>query len=82
MATDYDSWHEIKDVVSVQVIMTTLRNNIELSKRIIKLAVSRIAKVRSCECASALAHAIVTDPALIPTARKEELMPIIGKYIK
>jgi 5'-methylthioadenosine phosphorylase len=82
MATDYDSWHETKDVVSVEVILTTLHNNIELSRRIIKLAVSRIAKLRHCECAGALAHAIVTDPALIPPERKVELAPIIGKYLK
>ncbi len=82
MATDYDSWHEAKEVVSVNTILTTLRNNVELSKRIIKLAVGRVARERRCACASALDHAIVTDPALIPAARKEELRPIIGKYIK
>jgi 5'-methylthioadenosine phosphorylase len=82
MATDFDSWHETKDVVSVEVILTTLRNNVELSKRIIKLAVGRIAKLRRCECASALAHAIVTDPTLIPPERKRELAPIIEKYLK
>jgi 5'-methylthioadenosine phosphorylase len=81
-ATDYDSWHESKEVVSVDMIFKTLRQNIELSKRIIRLAVGKIGEKRECGCASALEHAIVTDPKLIPAERKKELGPIIGKYIK
>ena len=81
-ATDYDSWHESKEAVSVDVIFRILRQNIELSKKIIGLAVTKISQNRECGCASALEHAIVTDPALIPPERKRDLAPIIGKYIK
>lgn len=81
-ATDYDSWHESKEVVSVDVIFRILRQNIELSKRIIKLAVGKVSEKRECICAEALKNAIVTDPKLIPAERKKELAPIIGKYIK
>ena len=82
MATDYDSWHETMENVSVDVILGTLRRNVEMSKRLIKLAVGRVAEHRHCACASALSGAIVTDPKLIPAKRKKELAPIIGKYIK
>ena len=81
-ATDYDSWHESKEVVSVDVIFRILRQNIDLSKRIIRLAVGKIGEKRECGCASALKNAIVTDPKLIPAERKKELAPIIGKYMK
>jgi 5'-methylthioadenosine phosphorylase len=80
-ATDYDSWHESKEVVSVDVIFRILRQNIELSRRIIKLAVGKINEKRGCGCAGALAHAIVTDPTRIPPERRKELAPIIGKYV-
>jgi 5'-methylthioadenosine phosphorylase len=80
-ATDYDSWHESKEVVSVDVIFRILRQNIELSKRIIKLAVGKVGEKRECSCVEALKNAIVTDPKLIPEERKRELAPIIGKYI-
>jgi len=80
-ATDYDSWHESKEVVSVDMIFKTLRQNIELSKRIIKLAVGKIGEKRECRCATALKNAIVTDQKLIPEERKKELRVIIGKYI-
>ena len=81
-ATDYDSWHESKEVVSVDVIFKILKQNIELSKNIIRLAVGKIGNKQECGCAEALKNAIVTDPKLIPPGRKRELAPIIGKYIK
>jgi 5'-methylthioadenosine phosphorylase len=80
--TDYDSWHEYKEPVSVEMIVGTLQRNIELSKRIIRLAVSRIPDKRDCVCASAMRGAIITTPGMIPAERKEELKLIIGKYVK
>jgi 5'-methylthioadenosine phosphorylase len=81
-ATDYDSWHETKEVVSVDAIFRILRKNIELSKRIIELAVTKLGVQRECGCQGALEHAIVTAPALIPAERKRDLAPIIGRYLR
>lgn len=81
-ATDYDSWHESKEVVSVDMILKTLHQNMEVSRRIIKLALGKIGEKRECGCAGALKNAIVTDPKLIPPERIIELAPIIGKYVK
>ena len=80
-STDYDSWHEDEEPVSVEMIISTLQRNIELSKKIIRLAVGRLPATRDCLCASAMRGAIVTDPALIPAAQKQKLGLIIGKYI-
>jgi 5'-methylthioadenosine phosphorylase len=44
-------------------------------------AVSRLPYERTCECASALKHAIITRPDCIPGTVKRELAPIIGKYL-
>jgi 5'-methylthioadenosine phosphorylase len=81
-ATDYDSWHETKEIVSVDMILATLRGNIELSKRIIRLAVAKLSSERRCACSDALKNAIVTDPKLVPADVKQKLSPIIGKYLK
>jgi 5'-methylthioadenosine phosphorylase len=43
--------------------------------------VAALPKVRSCKCGSALAHAILTDPAKVPAATKEKLRWILGKYL-
>jgi 5'-methylthioadenosine phosphorylase len=58
-----------------------MRDNIDMAKKIIRLAAPRIKDTRSCECASALSTAIVTDRDRIPVQKKEQLKLIIGKYI-
>jgi 5'-methylthioadenosine phosphorylase len=79
--TDYDSWWEPGQPVTIDVILNVLRQNIDTAKKIIKLAVSRIAEERNCGCATALKIAIVTNPALIPAEQKKKLDLLIGKYI-
>ncbi|MFH1003829.1 MAG: S-methyl-5'-thioadenosine phosphorylase, partial [Chloroflexota bacterium] len=81
-ATDYDSWHETEETVSVEAILSTLRQNIALSRKIIRLAVGHIAGERRCPCATALQGAIVTTPEAIPPAQKQKLGVIIGRYLK
>ena len=81
-STDYDSWHEEETPVTVDMIISTLRSNMELSKKIVKLAVGRLPEMRKCACSMALQNAIVTDPAAISPDRKKHLELIIGKYIK
>lgn len=79
--SDYDSWHETREPVSVDVILDILHRNTDTAKRIIKLAVARISEGRDCECATALRTALVTDPALMPAEQKEKLGLFIDKYL-
>jgi 5'-methylthioadenosine phosphorylase len=80
--TDYDSWWEPGKPVTVDMILDILRKNVDISKKIIKLAVSRITEKRDCACPKALETAIVTNPALISGEVKKKLKIIIGKYIR
>jgi len=80
-ATDYDSWHENTEPVTVDVILDILHKNADTAKKIIKLAASRIPERRNCDCATALATAIVTPAELIPTEQKKKLNLLIGKYL-
>jgi 5'-methylthioadenosine phosphorylase len=79
--SDYDSWHDRHEPVTVDIILNTLHQNVETTKKIIKRAVGRISPQRDCECATALQTAIVTDPQVIPPELKEKLKLIIGRYI-
>jgi len=79
--TDYDSWWHSAEPITIDVILSTMFQNIDTAKKIIKLAVSRIPEERNCGCATALEMAIVTDPALIPAEQKKKLDLLIGKYI-
>ncbi|RMF43106.1 MAG: S-methyl-5'-thioadenosine phosphorylase [Deltaproteobacteria bacterium] len=82
LATDYDCWHEGHDDVSVEAVVALIQKNVALAKKIIAEAVGRLSGGRGCACGSALEHAIMTDPALIPAATREKLDLIIGKYVK
>ncbi len=80
--TDYDSWWERAEPITVDVILNFLRQNIETTKKVIELAVSRIPEKRDCPCATALKTAIVTTPEMIQPEQKKKLELIISKYIK
>ncbi len=80
--TDYDSWWQPGEPVTVDIILKILRQNTDMAKKIIKLAVSRMPEKRECACATALEAAIVTAPGMIPAAQKQKLDLLIGKYLK
>ena len=82
MVTDYDCWHPRHDSVTVEQIVSVLVKNAENAAKIVKATVAALPKARSCKCGSALAHAILTDPAKVPAATKEKLRWILGKYLK
>ncbi len=82
LVTDYDCWHPEHDQVTVEMIVSNLLRNAETAQRLIAQAVARVPALRTCSCASALATAILTDPAAIPEATKRDLAPIIGKYVR
>lgn len=85
MVSDYDCWIEDDpdiQAVSVEVIVHHLKQNADVSKRIIKQAVSMIPEERSCKCATALKSAMITRSDQIPRTTYDKLELIIGKYVK
>ena len=81
MVTDYDCWHPHHHAVTVEQIISVLTKNAENAARVVKATVAAMPNARSCKCGSALAHAILTNPAEIPQATKEKLKLIVGKYL-
>ncbi len=82
LVTDYDCWHPDHDSVTVDMIIANLMQNAKTAQQVIANAVEQLPVERTCECARALAMAIITRPDAIPSAAKERLRPIIGKYIQ
>ena len=82
LVTDYDCWHPDHDSVTVDLIISNLMENAVTAQKAIAEAVSRIGEARTCDCGTALSAAIITRPELIPASVKQELEPIIGKYVK
>ena len=81
LVTDYDCWHPDHDSVTVEMVMSTLAKNAATAQQIIAGAVERFPYERTCECASALKYALVTRPEMVPDQVKQDLAPIIGRYI-
>jgi 5'-methylthioadenosine phosphorylase len=81
MITDYDCWHPQHDAVTLNEVISNLSKNAENAQRAIREVIRALPMERTCKCAGALAHAIVTDRKAIPAATKKRLAPIIGKYI-
>jgi 5'-methylthioadenosine phosphorylase len=80
--TDYDSWHETNETVTVEAILTIMSNNADNAKKTIRLAAGRLPSKRDCTCADALGPALVTDPAVIPDEQKRKLALLLGKYVR
>ena len=81
LVTDYDCWHPEHDSVTVDMIVQNLVANAKTAQQVIADAVSHLPFERTCECARALEHAIITRPEFVPEQVKRHLAPIIGKYI-
>jgi 5'-methylthioadenosine phosphorylase len=81
MVTDYDCWHPQHDAVTVTEVIENLNRNTTNVQRVLHQALAQLPADRACKCGAALAHAILTDRAMITAATKKRLAPIIGKYI-
>jgi 5'-methylthioadenosine phosphorylase len=82
LVTDYDCWHPSHDSVTVDMIIANLTQNAKTAQQIIAGAVDSLPYDRSCECASALKYALITSPDAIPAKTREELAPLVGKYLQ
>jgi 5'-methylthioadenosine phosphorylase len=80
MVTDYDCWHEEEEAVTGEGVMEVLRKNVALAQRVVRRAVSSLDGVAN-DCADALAHALITEAALVPEATLDALEPIVGRYL-
>lgn len=79
--TDYDVWHESAGDVTVEMVVANLMRNVTTAQQVIRSAVRKLADSRECDCGSAMATAIITDRAVVPEQRRQELAPLLSKYL-
>jgi 5'-methylthioadenosine phosphorylase len=82
LSTDYDCWHDSHDDVTVDAIIKIIHQNVTMAKQIIRHAVNSSLDNRSCSCATALEHAIITDRSVIPADTYRQLDPILSRTMK
>ena len=82
LVTDYDCWHPDHDSVTVDLVIANLTQNARTAQQIIAGAVEHLPYQRTCECESALKFALITRPDAVPDQVKQELAPLVGKYLQ
>ena len=82
LVTDYDCWHPDHDSVTVEMVIANLMQNAKTAQHIIANAVEALPYERTCECAAALKYALITRPDAIPPKIRQELAPLVGKYLQ
>ncbi len=78
--TDYDVWFEGEEV-TVEQVMKNMSRNRERLEQLLAHLIETVTDERHCKCGTALAHAVMTDPAAAAPADLERLHPLIGKYL-
>jgi 5'-methylthioadenosine phosphorylase len=81
LVTDYDCWHPSHDEVTVEMIIANLVQNAKTAQQVIADAVGTLPFTRDCECATALKHALITRPEVVPVETRVKLAPIVSKYL-
>jgi 5'-methylthioadenosine phosphorylase len=80
--TDYDVWHETEEPVTVEMVIRILLQNTELAQNGIRHLVEHMAEWEgSYPVHQGMRDALITDRSKIPAAAKEELRPIVGRYL-
>jgi len=81
LVTDYDCWHPTHDEVTVEMIVKNLTQNAVSAQQVISDVVARLPCARPCECATALTTSIITRQEAMSASTRQELWPLIGKYL-
>jgi 5'-methylthioadenosine phosphorylase len=79
--TDYDVWHTSEAPVTVEVVVRILNQNTATAQQAIANLVGTPADREHCPCPTALAAALITDPARVPAPTRDRLKLLIGKYL-
>ena len=79
--TDYDVWHVSEAPVTVEMVIRTLNQNTDTAQEALRLLAANLDETRACECGTALASALITNPAVIPAETRQKLDLLVGKYL-
>jgi len=80
LATDYDVWHEEHDAVSVEAVVANLLKNVATARVVLGRVLPRLGKPCAVGCPSALASAVITNPAAFPPRTRKRLALLLDKY--
>jgi 5'-methylthioadenosine phosphorylase len=80
--TDYDVWHESEQPVTVEMVMETMRRNVDAVQKTLALAVERLDETADYPAHHALENAVMTAPEKMSPELLQRLAPILGERFK
>lgn len=80
MSTDYDSWRENEEHVTVEMLINNLNKNASNAKLFLKTLLPHMAGERSCSCGEAVKNSILTAPEKQNPSQKRKLKKILPAY--
>lgn len=79
--TDYDVWHVSETPVTVDLVIQTFHRNTSLAQRAVRALARNLKTRRDCECADALASALITRKDVVPGETRNKLDLLVRKYL-
>jgi 5'-methylthioadenosine phosphorylase len=64
------------------MVIRTLNRNTEVAQSAVKRLLRLLPDERPCQCSSALAGALITQPDAIPPQTRQKLGLLVEKYLK
>lgn len=80
MVTDWDCWRAEEEGVTLEMVLATMRQNVQDIKRALPGLVGALADRADCPCRHAAASAIFTEPSCIPAETRKRLDLLYGRY--
>ena len=82
LVTDYDVWYVGEEDVTLEQVLSNVARNVATAQAIVRHVVAALDQERDGGCRHAVENAINTPADLIPSATKQKLDLLIGKYIR
>jgi 5'-methylthioadenosine phosphorylase len=79
--TDYDSWHEEEEPVTVEMVMKTMQKNVDIAQSAVAHAIEHLDTSTECPAHTALDNAIMTAPEKMPDDELEKLGLIVNRAL-
>jgi 5'-methylthioadenosine phosphorylase len=80
--TDFDVWHISEAPVTVEMVIRILNQNTATAQQALQYLARDLRATVTCNCAQAMDSALITDPAVIPSATRKKLDLLVRKYLK
>ncbi|MBI3544765.1 MAG: S-methyl-5'-thioadenosine phosphorylase [Deltaproteobacteria bacterium] len=78
MVTDYDSWNETVEHVTVEAVIKIMKENVARAKQLLSKLVASFEDKPDCACRKASQFAIMTNPKLIPAKTRSALKLVLA----